>query len=75
MAPTTPEVFTPGRILLRLPSVRRKTGLGRSTIYRLIAACQFPAPIKLSPSVSAWDAAAVDSWIASREAAASVEVA
>jgi len=75
MTANTHEVFTPGRILLRLPSVRRKTGLGRSTIYRLIAADQFPAPIKLSPNVSAWDAAAVDSWIASREAAASVEVA
>jgi prophage regulatory protein len=60
------DTFTPGRVLLRLPSVRRKTGLGRSTIYRLIAAGQFPAPIKLGPATSAWDAAAVDEWIAAR---------
>ena len=60
------DEFTPGRVLLRLPSVRRKTGLGRSTIYRLIAAGQFPAPIKLGPATSAWDAAAVDEWIAAR---------
>ncbi|TAL73715.1 MAG: AlpA family transcriptional regulator [Rhodanobacter sp.] len=65
----------PGRILIRLPSVRLKTGMSRSTIYRLIGLGDFPAPIKLGPATSAWDAAQVDAWIASREAASRVEVA
>lgn len=60
------DVYTPGRVLVRLPAVRRKTGMGRSTIYRLIAAGQFPPPIKLGPATSAWDVVAVDAWIASR---------
>ncbi len=33
----------------RLPSVLRFTGLGRSTIYRMIAAREFPGPVKLGP--------------------------
>ena len=60
------DAYTPGRVLVRLPAVRRKTGMGRSTIYRLIAAGQFPPPIKLGPATSAWDVAAVDAWIAAR---------
>lgn len=67
--------FTPGRVLLRLPAVRRKTGLGRSTIYRLMADKRFPPAIKLGPATSAWDAAAVDEWITEREAATRAGVA
>lgn len=66
----TPVAFIPpGRVLLRLPSVRQKTGLSRSAIYRLNALGQFPPRIKLSPMVSAWDSAAIDAWITGREAA------
>lgn len=66
---TPPESFIHGRVLLRLPSVRRKTGMSRSTVYRLIGLGQFPAPIKLGPATSAWDSEAIDVWIAEREAA------
>lgn len=34
---------------LRLPKVRQRTGLGRSTIYRLIAQGQFPSAVQLAP--------------------------
>jgi prophage regulatory protein len=52
--------------LLRLPELRARIGLGRSTIYRLVAAKQFPAPVKLSPQTIAWKASDVDAWIAAR---------
>jgi len=33
---------------LRLPKVRQRTGLGRSTIYHLVARGLFPAPVRLT---------------------------
>lgn len=54
------------RRLERLPAVRARVGLGRSEIYRRIAAGTFPAPIKLGERASAWDAAEVDAWIEAR---------
>ena len=40
--------------LLRLPAVLRLTGLGRSTLYRLISEGAFPPPVKLAKRASAW---------------------
>ena len=60
----------PGALILeRLPRVKARTGLGRSEIYRRIAADKFPAPIKLGERASAWNAAEIDSWILARIAA------
>lgn len=58
-------------ILERLPSVKARTGLSRSEIYRRIAANPptFPAPVKLGERASAWNAAEVDNWIVARIAA------
>jgi prophage regulatory protein len=58
---------------LRLRDVQSATGLGRSTIYRLIAEKRFPAPVKiLGPRVAAWLASEISSWqqerIAERDA-------
>ena len=36
-------------MFLRMPTVMRITGLGRSTIYRLIADQKFPSPVRLGP--------------------------
>lgn len=57
---------TGAMILERLPQVMARTGRCRSDIYRGIASGDFPAPIKLGERASAWSAAEVDSWIASR---------
>lgn len=52
--------------LLRLPEVVSRTGLGRSTVWALIARGQFPKQVKLSARSSAWVAAEVDQWAANR---------
>lgn len=52
--------------LERLPSVKARTGLSRSEIYRRIASSDFPAPVKLGQRSSAWSAAEVDTWISGR---------
>jgi len=52
--------------LLRLPQVRAKVGLSRSTIYRLVDAGKFPRPLKLSAQTVAWRASELDEWLESR---------
>lgn len=52
--------------LLRLPEVRARTGLSRSSVYRLAARGQFPGGVKLTPHSTAWPERDVDAWIASR---------
>jgi prophage regulatory protein len=52
--------------LLRRPAVQEVTGLTRSSLYRLIQAGEFPAPIKISASASAWVEAEVQTWISHR---------
>ena len=70
MTRNTPTAPATGALILeRLPQVMARTGRCRSDIYRGIAAGDFPAPIKLGERASAWSAAEVDSWIASRIAA------
>jgi prophage regulatory protein len=58
------------RSLLRLQQVLDRTGLARSTLYKLISKQDFPAPIPLTGRAVAWDSQAVDSWIESRITAA-----
>lgn len=56
----------PGHTLLRLPDVKARTGLSRSTIYLKIAQGAFPAPIALGVRSVAWIEAEIDAWIAKR---------
>lgn len=49
--------------LERIASVCARTGLSRSSLYRLIRAGDFPAPVPLAGRTRAWDAAAVDAFI------------
>lgn len=51
---------------LRLPSVMRVTGLGRSTIYRLMADGQFPRPVQVASRAVAWRRSDIDTWTATR---------
>ena len=54
---------------LRLPSVMRVTGLGRSTIYRLMSEGQFPRPVRLASRAVAWRRSEIDGWTATRPVA------
>jgi len=55
--PDTPERF------LKLEEVKRRAGLGKSMIYRLIGEGKFPAPYKLSSAASRWSERELVAWI------------
>lgn len=52
--------------VMRLPSVKKATGLGRSTIYRMIAKNEFPAQRQLCGRSVGWSSEDVYAWIAQR---------
>lgn len=54
------------RLFARMPTVVRLTGLGRSTIYRMIAQDQFPAPIRLGARAVGWRWTDLERWSAQR---------
>lgn len=56
--------------LLRLHQVQARTGLARSTIYKLVSEHSFPSAIPLTGRAVAWDSRAVEAWIESRLTAA-----
>jgi prophage regulatory protein len=56
------EFDRPAPKFLRLPMVIHLTGLGRSTIYRLIAEKKFPGPVRLGDRAVAWRQADLDDW-------------
>lgn len=55
LAPQQPE-------FLRLPQVLAWTGLGRSTIYRMVAHESFPRPVRLSAGAVGWRRRDVETW-------------
>jgi prophage regulatory protein len=54
---------------LRIRLVMSLTGLGRSTIYRLMADHQFPPPVRLTKRIVVWRRADVEQWFATRPVA------
>jgi prophage regulatory protein len=52
--------------LLRFPAIRERTGLSRSTIWRLERHGDFPKHRRISANVVAWVEAEVMSWIHSK---------
>ncbi len=49
--------------LLRTPDVERRTGLKKSKLYQLMAAGEFPKPIRLTEKAVAWPESEVTHWI------------
>lgn len=49
--------------IVRLPTVKDKTGLSRSTIYLRISKNEFPAPISLGGRAVGWIEKDVDDWV------------
>ncbi len=51
--------------VLRLPEVKARTGLSRSTIYFRIAQGSFPKPISLGGRAVGWLEAEIQEWLQS----------
>jgi prophage regulatory protein len=66
---TAPRDADSPRVFARLPAVIQATGLGRSTIYRLMASGAFPAPVYLGPRAVGWRWSDLDRWSESRPGA------
>ncbi len=49
--------------LLRMQTVAQATGLSTATIYRKLAAGEFPEPVRLGARCTRWKAADVRAWI------------
>lgn len=49
--------------ILRLPAVKTRTGLSRSTIYAFVDSGKFPKPISLGARAVGWLDAEVDAWV------------
>ena len=50
-------------MILRLPAVKARTGLSRSTIYLRAAEGKFPKPVSLGARAIGWIDAEVDAWL------------
>jgi prophage regulatory protein len=51
---------------LRLPQVKQRVGLGRTTIYEKIKVGDFPRPVSLGPQAVAWLSSEVEEWMEER---------
>lgn len=54
------------RLFARMSTVLRITGLGRSTIYRLIAEDRFPAQVRIGARAVGWRWSDLERWSAAR---------
>ena len=55
--------------ILRLPAVKTRTGLSRSTIYLRLSQGTFPRPVSLGGRAVGWVEEEIQSWLAERIAA------
>ncbi|QCB44315.1 AlpA family phage regulatory protein [Sphingomonas sp. PAMC26645] len=53
-----------GDNLLRIPEVRRRTGLSRATIYRRGEEKTFPTKVRLGPACVAWYESDINAFVA-----------
>ncbi|MBL6985369.1 MAG: AlpA family transcriptional regulator [Candidatus Thioglobus sp.] len=49
--------------ILRLPTVKQRTGLSRSTIYLRISEGRFPTPVSLGGRAVGWVEEEVNDWL------------
>ena len=52
--------------ILRLPTVKARTGLSRSTIYMYVKDGVFPKPVSLGARAVGWLDSEIDDWIDQR---------
>lgn len=56
---SVPQSFS----ILRLPAVKARTGLSRSTIYLRVAQGTFPKPVNLGGRAVGWVEAEIQQWL------------
>jgi prophage regulatory protein len=66
MEPLPPVPEAPLALFVRMTAVVRMTGLGRSTIYRMMAEHKFPSPVRLAKRAIAWRRIDLEQWSAGR---------
>ena len=49
--------------ILRLPAVKARTGLARSTIYLRVSQGKFPKPVRLGGRAVGWPEAEIQEWL------------
>ena len=52
--------------LLRRREVEARTGLSRTSIYRLMREGRFPEPLKVGPKAVRWPESEIADWLAAR---------
>lgn len=57
-----PDTGSDASPFLRMRAVTRMTGLGRSTIYRLVAQDKFPSPVRLANRAIGWRRVDLERW-------------
>jgi prophage regulatory protein len=63
---TQPHTSEPTPLFARMNTVRRLTGLGRSTIYRMIANKEFPEQVQIGPRAVGWRWTDLERWSEAR---------
>ena len=53
-------------MMLTRQEVEARTGLSRSTIYRLMREAQFPLPVRIGPRAVRWPEAEITEYLSSR---------
>jgi prophage regulatory protein len=72
--PATTASHSPALRYIRLREVSKRLGVGHSTIYRMIAAGEFPRQLKLSEHTAVWVEREVDAFMNARIAERDQEV-
>jgi len=52
--------------ILRIGSVKNRTGLSNTTIYMMVKNGEFPKPIPLGKQAKGWVSSEIDDWIQAR---------
>ncbi len=64
--PHLPSTGSVAPTFLRIHHVIRMTGLGRTTIYRMVAENRFPSPVRLGARAVAWRREDLETWSQAR---------
>jgi len=62
-----PDLSQQSDVILKLPVVKARTGLSRSSIYALIDKKLFPAQVRLGPMSVGWSETEINAWVEGRK--------